>query len=161
MGGAFFFYAPFPGAYNAPCTGFYIGGISVYPRPIAGLVGLYRGIVEGAIYWGLFLCLLSRVPAPAVVRVRSCWALLRACPCPCGCPPLVEGLHLAPVSLGYPLLGIVIVLFLELCFSVLIVLSSGRGFNDSGADNPGGHTPGGGRRNGASSAGSGLNCRKI
>lgn len=99
--GLFFFYAPFPGAYNAPCTGFYIGGISVYPRPIAGLVGLYRGIVEGAIYWGLFLCLLSRVPAPAVVRVRSCWALLRACPCPCGCPPLVEGLHLAPVSLGY------------------------------------------------------------
>ena len=57
--------------------------------------------MEGAIYWGLFLCLLSRVPAPAVVRVRSCWALLRACPCPCGCPPLVEGLHLAPVSLGY------------------------------------------------------------
>ena len=45
------------------------------------------------------------------------------------------------MSLGCPLLGIVIILFLELCFSVLIVLSSGRGFNDSGADNPGGHTP--------------------
>lgn len=88
MWAGLFFYAPFPGAYNAPCTGFYIGGILYTPRPIAGLVGLYRGIVEGAIYWGLFLCLLSRVPAPAVVRVRSCWAL-------------VEGLHLAPVSLGY------------------------------------------------------------
>lgn len=41
-----------------------------------------RGIAEGAIYWGLFLCPLSRVPALAVVRVRSCWALLRACPLP-------------------------------------------------------------------------------
>nr|DAI61218.1 MAG TPA: hypothetical protein [Caudoviricetes sp.] len=66
------------------------------------------------------------------------------------------------VSLGCPLLGIVIILFLELCFSVLIVLSSGRGFNDSGADNPGGHTPPeGGQRPAARAAGSGLSSRKI
>ena len=61
----FFFYAPFPGAYNAPCTGFYIGGISVYHRPIAGLVGLYRGIVEGGYILGLVL--VSPVPCS-----RSC-----------------------------------------------------------------------------------------
>lgn len=60
-----------------------------------------------------------------------------------------------------PLLGIMITLFLELCFSVLIVLSSGRGFNDSGANSPGGHTPGGGQRPAARAAGSGLSSRKI
>nr|DAS29116.1 MAG TPA: hypothetical protein [Caudoviricetes sp.] len=84
------FLCPFPVACPAPCAAFCAGGISQYPRTPAGLVGLYRGIVEGAIYWGLFLCPLSHVPAPAVVRVRSCWALLRACPCPCGCPPLLR-----------------------------------------------------------------------
>lgn len=99
--GLFFFMPLFRGLITPLVRAFILGVYLYTPRPIAGLVGLYRGIVEGAIYWGLFLCLLSRVPAPAVVRVRSCWALLRACPCPCGCPPLVEGLHLAPVSLGY------------------------------------------------------------
>ena len=65
------------------------------------------------------------------------------------------------MSLGCPLLGIMIILFLELCFSVLIVLSSGRGFNDSGANSPGGHTPGVGQRPAARAAGSGLSSRKI
>ena len=65
------------------------------------------------------------------------------------------------VSLGCPLLGIMIPLLLELYFSVLIVVSSGRGFNDSGADSPGGHTPGGGRRTAAKIAGSCLSSRKI
>ena len=65
------------------------------------------------------------------------------------------------MSLGCPLLGIMIILFLELCFSVLIVLSSGRGFNDSGANSPGVHTPGGGQRHGASPVGSGLSSPKF
>ena len=66
-----------------PCIGLlYCGYILYIPVPLRGLVGLYGGHCGGVIYWGLFLCPLSRVPVPAVVRVRFCWALLRACPLP-------------------------------------------------------------------------------
>lgn len=84
------FLRPFYRACIVPCTGFYIGGISAYtPAPIAGLMGLYRGIIGGFYIGGLcsyvpVLC--SCVLAAVLVGL---WAVLaavlhwgRLAPCP-------------------------------------------------------------------------------
>lgn len=86
---------PFFRGLSRPLCGVLCRGY-IHPRTLAGLVGLYRGIVEGAIYWGLFLCSRSCCCACAFLL-----GIAEGLPLSLWLSFIAEGLPLAPVSLGY------------------------------------------------------------